>query len=407
MNFNIVCSGFFAMLLGKKGVLKGKWRHYVPSRLVLLISLVLLLMLAMLNLSFSLGYRVMERYVPLLDASMVVKLDATAAHLWFEELISNDKEESLGTVLPHLDRAVWYVNAMLHGGENYEGRFLALQNPLLVANAETILVQLQRFRSMTLERFQNFKSSGIGSEIDQRYDALFKRLLVSADHLEAGLQKEVDLELKQFGRMHTVLVVLSLLLTVIVFWFFSRYERERAKNLAQIQKSNVALKRLSMVDALTAIANRRHFDDCFESEWQRAVREKTPLSLLMIDVDYFKAYNDHYGHLAGDECLIKIATTLASAFRRPADLVARFGGEEFSVILPNSVESYNDAMRCNELIEALAIPHIKGEKVVTVSIGVASMVPSLAVLATELIKRADQALYSAKAEGRNRVVLAS
>ncbi|MDQ7015092.1 MAG: diguanylate cyclase [Gammaproteobacteria bacterium] len=378
----------------------------MPSKLLLVISLATVLIISMLNISFTFGYRIMERYVPLLDASMVIKLEAASAHLWFEELISNDEAESIDAVLSHLDRAVWYANAMLHGGENHKGRFLALQDPLLIDDAEKIVVQLQRFRSMTLQRFQNFKSSGIGSDIDQRYDALFKRLLVSADQLEAGLQHNVDVKLRQFEQVHTLLILFLLLLATIVFGFFFRYERERAKNLAQIHASNDALKRLSMMDALTAIANRRHFDDCFENEWQRAIREKSPLSVLMIDVDYFKAFNDHYGHLAGDECLIKIATTLASAFRRPADLVARFGGEEFSVILPNSVESYNDAMRCNELIEGLAIPHVKG-KVVTVSIGVASMVPRLDTPATELIKRADQALYAAKSEGRNRVVLAS
>jgi diguanylate cyclase (GGDEF)-like protein len=161
-------------------------------------------------------------------------------------------------------------------------------------------------------------------------------------------------------------------------------------------------------DGLTGIANRRHFDVAMEKEMRRAKRSGTPLSLLMIDIDSFKPYNDHYGHQQGDDTLIKVAHALATMLQRPADLIARYGGEEFAVILPEMTAEHSQALaeKMRERIAALRIPHEKAELTgyVTVSIGLATHALEHPNDIAVLLGEADRALYMAKGAGRNRVV---
>lgn len=167
----------------------------------------------------------------------------------------------------------------------------------------------------------------------------------------------------------------------------------------------------TLVDGLTGIANRRRFDLHLEDEFRRAKRNTSPLSLIMIDVDYFKDYNDNYGHQHGDQCLVQIAGALNSVLHRSRDLVARYGGEEFTVILPDTSEDgavqIAEAMRAE--IEGLQIEHAYSgvAKFVTVSLGVSTLVPELLSKTGTLIHAADRALYQAKRSGRNCVVIYS
>ncbi|MES2878282.1 MAG: diguanylate cyclase [Pseudomonadota bacterium] len=162
-------------------------------------------------------------------------------------------------------------------------------------------------------------------------------------------------------------------------------------------------------DGLTGIANRRHFDVAMEKELRRAKRAGTPLSLLMLDIDAFKAYNDHYGHQQGDECLIRVAGALAAMLKRPLDLVARYGGEEFAAILPDLDAQHSLAMAeaMRREIAAMKIPHEKADHAdhVTISIGVATHTVGDAGDIALLLGAADRALYAAKRGGRNRVAL--
>jgi two-component system chemotaxis family response regulator WspR len=177
---------------------------------------------------------------------------------------------------------------------------------------------------------------------------------------------------------------------------------------AQLEASNLELQRISCQDGLTGIYNRRHFDTYLENEWARAARDGASIALILCDIDYFKPYNDHYGHQAGDDCLQRVAQVFRDVLQRPADLVARYGGEEFVVVLPHT--EVDGAMRIAEAmrarVEHLALPHqySKSGSVVTVSLGIAALRPSPKNRLQDLIALADRALYQAKQQGRNRSV---
>lgn len=176
-------------------------------------------------------------------------------------------------------------------------------------------------------------------------------------------------------------------------------ERTRA-----LEEANNKLEVLSYTDALTGIANRRSFDRMLAQEWNRAQRGGTPLALVMLDVDLFKHYNDHYGHLAGDACLQALAQAMAPAGQRAGDLVARYGGEEFVMLLPdtNEHDATKTARHIQHEIWSLALPHAETSPgIVTVSLGVASLVPSRQHIPEDLVRQADSALYCAKQSGRN------
>ncbi|CBL44879.1 hypothetical protein HDN1F_12960 [gamma proteobacterium HdN1] len=179
-----------------------------------------------------------------------------------------------------------------------------------------------------------------------------------------------------------------------------------AHNNAQLAEANTRLKVLSEVDSLTGIYNRRFLDNAMDEEWRRARRMGYRLSFLMCDIDFFKLYNDTYGHLVGDQCIRKVAQRLQSLFHRPGDVVARYGGEEFAVLLPGLEASEAHALAkvvCAE-IQALAIPHSTSTvaDVVTISIGVADILPNEESETRDLCRMADEGLYLAKRSGRNR-----
>ena len=171
----------------------------------------------------------------------------------------------------------------------------------------------------------------------------------------------------------------------------------------ELNNAKNELERMTLVDGLTGVANRRHFDSYLEQEWARATRYKQPISLIMIDIDYFKQFNDHYGHLPGDSCLKIVASTVEDTVQRASDLVARFGGEEFAIILPNIEDAYVLAELCRENIEKANIAHERSKVAdhITVSLGCATLIPDKDMKLNSLISRADQALYEAKHSGRN------
>lgn len=255
-------------------------------------------------------------------------------------------------------------------------------------NSESVAMALSSELNHLTQRFQWLRQASIGFRLSALVlllwvGTMFSRQLRAELQMQVALRDDIraanaDLELKI---------------------------QQRTADLAE---ANRKLEALSVTDSLTQLANRRHFDQTFDQEWQRAVRQGSPLSVVMIDVDKFKAYNDHYGHLAGDECLKKVAKVMQQTLRRAGELAARYGGEEFVILLPgHDVNSaLAEAQRIRSAVEALSLPHKASDtaQVVTVSLGVASRMPQRAEDPYGLVQQADEALYLAKHQGRNRVV---
>lgn len=189
----------------------------------------------------------------------------------------------------------------------------------------------------------------------------------------------------------------------------AQLQQQQALLLQQLESANQRLQHLVGLDGLTEVANRRRFDEYLHQEWQRLTRIQQPLSLILADIDHFKAYNDTYGHPAGDDCLRQVAQTMQRAVQRATDLVARYGGEEFGVILPHTSQEGARRVAANlqAQVQALQLPH-RGSRVsavVTLSLGVVTTTPHLCSTPAALLSAADEALYQAKRAGRNRAIM--
>ncbi|MFC5697998.1 diguanylate cyclase domain-containing protein [Pseudomonas sp. GCM10022186] len=187
--------------------------------------------------------------------------------------------------------------------------------------------------------------------------------------------------------------------------------RARVQTHLRLQQQTSMMRQLANRDGLTGLYNRRCFDEVLTQEFERHRRQHLPLALALIDIDHFKAYNDHYGHPQGDVCLQRVATAIDTVARRPGELVARYGGEEFVIILPHSdahgARKYGEQL-C-EVVRNLQLAHQASETaaMVTISVGVASLVPTVESTTLQLIALADQALYQAKVAGRNRAIVST
>jgi two-component system chemotaxis family response regulator WspR len=194
--------------------------------------------------------------------------------------------------------------------------------------------------------------------------------------------------------------------------YINQLERDEAfraleESRAQLAEANRTLQKLSSLDGLTGIANRRSFDETLKKEWNRAMRTEKNIGLIMLDIDFFKLYNDHYGHQGGDDCLKKVAKGLDSAIHRETDFLARYGGEEFSAVLPDTdlKGAVKVAEEMRQAVIALRLEHAKSKvsDIVSISIGVSAITPLMGTEPEILIAAADQALYKAKEDGRDRV----
>jgi len=255
---------------------------------------------------------------------------------------------------------------------------------------------------------------------------------INSEAVVGALTGELAMTVEHFDRIRQATQVMRIGALLLLLWVGSMFSRRLRKELAEqarlreeitasnlvledrvlkrtaeLEAANRQLEALSATDGLTGLANRRKFDLEWETEWQRASRQGVPLAIAMVDVDQFKAYNDHYGHQTGDVCLKIVAQTLASTVQRSGELVARYGGEEFVVILPGLgvAEAYTAMERIRRAVQALGLPHAKATVagVVTISVGVASCVPRVGESSSSLVQAADAAMYKAKRAGRNRV----
>lgn len=208
----------------------------------------------------------------------------------------------------------------------------------------------------------------------------------------------VEARLRQLGITHIVIALTGLVALLLSYLANQKMNRRLDKAKRHLQ--------LAYLDVLTQLPNRRYYDFFVNREWKRAMRQSYPLSMIMIDIDYFKIYNDNLGHIQGDRCLQQVAKTLRRYFRRAGDLIARYGGEEFCVVAACDAEQITQlAEILRKAVEDMQLPH-PGSKIsefVTISLGTATVVPTDAMEFEELLHRADQSLYRAKESGRNRV----
>ena len=265
---------------------------------------------------------------------------------------------------------------------------------------------------------------GVGGElIGQTYEALLRRSLAQGDIIEA--QGREDEWLRQRLAARGLLKVPVLRRSNDGRWMHYHETRAPSGSLImvrldvtdlvekslELERANELLSRLSTTDSLTGLANRRQFDQSLQTEWLRSARNQQPISLLMIDVDYFKRYNDHYGHLTGDACLRQIAGVLFDCAQRSGEVVARYGGEEFAMLLPGAdIEMAKImAQRCMDELSKAAIPHANSPVApwLTISIGVATAVADQNLLPESLMECADAALYRTKGSGRARFEVVS
>lgn len=227
-----------------------------------------------------------------------------------------------------------------------------------------------------------------------------------------GLREECDLKfVNAHKKPEYYIVSASPLVTIdgspgIVVQFKDITLRKQAEiDLARAKKE---LEIMARFDALTKLSNRRTFDEALSREWERGVRKQSQTSLIICDIDYFKRYNDHYGHQQGDDCLFQVAQALATCVKRPADLAARYGGEEFVLLLPETPSENAQAIAecARKKVETMALSHAASgvSAVVTISLGVACRIAAQENSPQDLLRAADKALYSAKEQGRNRVV---
>lgn len=296
---------------------------------------------------------------------------------------ANSGDEALSKTLDH-DFAVVLMDVKMPGMDGFETAELMRGNSK-TRNIPIIFVTAQRFQEDQV--FKGYESGAV----DYLIKPLQPTVLQSKVRffLEAHRQR---LQLEQKTRELDAKLV----------------ELEELQQL--LEESNLKLKRLSARDALTGLPNRRSFDDTFAREWQHALRDKEPLSLIIMDIDHFKNYNDTYGHVAGDYCLQQVARALEGASQRGVDMVARYGGEEFTVILPDTdaIGAETVAGKMMRAVSELSIEHTTSSACshVTISLGGATIVPGDGDSMITLVETADKMLYKAKKQGRNRYVMA-
>jgi diguanylate cyclase (GGDEF)-like protein len=237
--------------------------------------------------------------------------------------------------------------------------------------------------------------------------ARFEGVLYMENNLASGVFTEERTEIIRLLAAQAAVAIENASLYEQVQEYSRTLEQKVAERTARLEQVNQELQGLVDRDGLTGVANRRRGDSYLNAVWARLRRNNLPLSVIMLDVDHFKPYNDNYGHQAGDECLMSIAESINAQMKRPTDLVARYGGEEFILILPDTDDKgalvVAEKVRCE--VESLSIEHSHSSvgSVVTISAGTATMVPQSETGVEQLIREADIALYRAKRMGRNQV----
>jgi diguanylate cyclase (GGDEF)-like protein len=327
-----------------------------------------------------------------IPANIKVLLNFLVSHN-FNVLVAKNGEIALKIIesrLPHLI----LLDVMMPGIDGFETCKRLKANP----HTQDIPVIFMTALSETIDKLRGFEAGAVDyvTKPFQQEEILAR---INTHLTIRQLQQQLQLQHTELEAQHHLTLQLNVQL---------QHEVEERKKIEQaLRLANAELQRLACVDGLTQIANRRRFDEYLQQEWRRTVREQTPLSLILCDIDHFKLYNDTYGHQAGDDCLRQIASGIQSVLKRSSDFVARYGGEEFVIILPNTPDqgAWHVARGIQKAILAMKIQHSQSpvHEYVTLSQGISCTCHSL-FSPEALITVADQALYEAKQQGRNRIV---
>jgi diguanylate cyclase (GGDEF)-like protein len=365
-----------------------------------------LLLVSMIIYSAETGLRMSQRYTPLIDAAMEIKLEAALGHLLLEETLHKERPGRLEDVLSHLNQADWYAQAMLEGGTNAEGTFIPLNDPLLRQYIVDVRNELVLFEADIKLHWRNTMILQSKSDVDKVFDATFYSFIEKADIVETHLQRLIKQAERRFIVVQIILAVGAVGVVTWLGLLFKRFIKTQNRALEQLQSEiqhrlliEQTLREQATTDTLTGLLNRRSMLEVLQDELNRAHRLGSPFSVIMFDIDLFKVVNDSFGHEAGDTVLSAIATRVTSRLR-DVDSFARWGGEEFLLLLPGTDRQGAIALAetCREII---ADSPMQGVGQITASFGVADYGHENSVAA--LIRRADSALYEAKNKGRNRV----
>jgi len=285
-----------------------------------------------------------------------------------------------------------------------ESAGMAYRRLISAEDVELILLDVLMPGDSGIDACRNIKKNPATEDIPIIMMTASENVTHLKDAFEAGA---MDYLTKPFNRIELLVRIRSALRLKHAIDQRKLHEQALVATAERLKLSNARLETLSTMDDLTGIYNRRHFDSVLVKEYRRAQRYRGRLSLIMIDIDQFKEFNDRYGHQAGDNCLRAVARELAAAVNRSHDMVARYGGEEFAIILPGATPSGAQAL-AEELcqrVAGLVVSHNGGADTLstTISVGVASQTPDRDSLSESLIRQADQALYRSKSDGRNRV----
>mgnify|MGYP001079355998 CR=1 FL=1 len=219
-----------------------------PTRAPILVALLTLIIASAMSYSSYLGRDFAVRYAPLIDAAMEIKLEATTAHLWFEEIISGDRVVQIEDIWKHIDQSRWYAQAMLDGGENEEGRFVPLQEPILRQSIKQTIKGIDDFQRFAHQRWEEQSQSGIGSDIDQRFDKAFKDFITSADTVETELQKAMKKQLQEYKIEQYLLILLIILIGILIGGILYRYDRQRIAHILILKNKEKMINEMSSVN---------------------------------------------------------------------------------------------------------------------------------------------------------------
>jgi len=383
-----------------------------PKRLLLFTLISASMLIFVMSLLSYLGNRLLIERSPLIEASEKIKLEATTAHLWFEEIMGGDSTESIEAVFEHIDSADWYANAMLEGGENADGEYYPLVDHSMRQQMVSVRHELASFRAIAVKRYDNFAESVPGTDIDSQFDKVFRDFIKHATLVESLVKAQIREEFKQYQTISSSLIVVSALLSLYLSSFLYQREKLREslmgslkKATASIEQKNLELNKLAHYDALTGLPNRVLFLDRLDQAMIHAMRTQSSVAILFLDLDHFKEVNDQYGHQQGDNLLKQVSQRMISC-TRAEDTVVRISGDEFVVIL-SGLEDVTAAIDvanrvAGELIHTLQVPfELDGPEVyITGSIG-GAIYPDDSSNGEELTRFADSAMYHAKSLGKN------